>query len=144
MGQENTFFTAIKSRVAAVMNGGSVAFPRVFITNSVNLEELVKVPRFPVAVISPDEGATINATNGKILNGEFHITIIVMRPRDHIGETATLDLMDLSDLLVTAMEYDNDNSRFNYVSRTSPDTVNLDQATIVARSITFNYMYQRT
>lgn len=142
MGQMNTFYTAVQTRVAAIVNGTPVAFPRVFITPDINIEKLVASPRWPVAVITPGLDS-IASTNGKIRTGEFMITILVHRPRDHVNQVAMLELLDLGDLLITALEFDNDDSITNQ-STGEANTVNFDSTVVVGLSFTFRYTIRRS
>jgi len=142
MGQLNTFYTAIQTRVRAIQSGGVDQFPRVFITPEVDIEPLLAVPRFPCAIITPGSDS-IDTMNGKIRTGRFTITVIVMRMRDHVNEQATLDLLDLGDLLITAMEWDNDNSIYNAgVGQLS--SLTLDDKVVVGLSYDFAYTIRRT
>lgn len=142
MGQLNTFYTAVQARVRAIQLNAVDQFPRVFVSPEVDIEPLLSIPRFPCAIITPGPDS-IDLLNGKIRNGSFTITVVVMRMRDHVNEQATLDLLDLGDLLITALEWDNDDSIYNAgVGQISSITVN--DKVVVGMSFDFRYTIRRT
>lgn len=144
MGQERTFFETIRTAVGAVVNGSSVVqFPRVWMMPYLDLDKLLQNPRFPTAVII-DKGWSLDAANGKIKRGAFDVVIVDSKPRDHIGDATVLELMDKGDLLVTALEYDSDNSVFS-AGAGATDSVTLDGGIIiVARTFNFTYELKRS
>lgn len=104
---------AIKTRVAAVVDGGAaIAFPRTMIVPFLDVERLLKNPRWPAALIT-DNGGTLNERNGKIWTRSFSVSVVDSHPRDHVGEETALALTDLGDYLLAALEYDTDMDIWN-------------------------------
>lgn len=144
MGQERTFYEAIRSAVAAIeVSAGVKAFARVWIAPYLDMDALLRIPRWPACVIS-DKGFSINQSNGKVKTGSFEVAIVSCTPRDHVADMTTLDIMDLGDLLVTGLEYDSDNSVNNAAAGATDSIITEAGLMIVARKFTFTYELRRT
>ena len=113
MGQLRTFMEAIKTRGVAVVDGSAVkVFPRTMIVPFLDVERLMKNPRWPAALIT-DNGGTLNERNGKIWTRNFSVSVVDSHPRDNVGELTVKELWDMGDFLLTAMEYDTDLTIWN-------------------------------
>lgn len=144
MGQERTFYEAIRSAVAAIeVSAGVKAFARVWIAPYLDMDALLRIPRWPACVIS-DKGFSINQSNGKVKTGSFEVAVVNCTPRDHVADMTTLDIMDLGDLLVTGLEYDSDNSVNNAAAGATDSIITAAGLMIVARKFTFTYELRRT
>lgn len=144
MGQERTFIETIRTAVLAVeVSAGVKAFARCWVAPYLDLEQLLEVPRWPACVIS-DKGFSINQSNGKVKRGAFEVAIVMCKPRDHVGDATMLEIMDLGDLLVAALEYDSDNSVFNAAAGATDSVVTEAGLLVVARKYQFTYEMKRT
>ena len=106
MGAIRTFLEDVRTRVEAVVDGGSVKqFDRVWIAAFVDLESMLTIPRFPAAVIV-DGGGETDRINGQIMTRQFSVTVVDAHPRDHMGEEAVLQVIDRGEFLTAALKYD--------------------------------------
>lgn len=143
MGQENTFYSAIRTAIGAIeASVGVLAFSRVWIAPYLDLDVLLRIPRFPACVIS-DKGFSINQSNGKVKSGAFEVAVVTCTPRDHVGDATMLSLMDLGDLLISAMEYDTDNSVHNAGAGATDSVVTEAGLIVAARKYMFTYEMRR-
>lgn len=113
MGQLRTFMESIRTRVAAVVDGSAATvFARVWIAPFLDLNAMVRIARWPCAIIV-DNGGEYDPYNGKVMTRRFSVSIMECHPRDHIGEETSLQILDKGEYLVTALEYDTDIEIFN-------------------------------
>ena len=107
-GQIRTFLEAIQTAVLAVVDGGAVKqFSRVDIMPFLDIERLMRIPRWPAAVIF-DNGGTLDQYNGKIWTRLFSIAVIDCHPRDSIGQETVLQIHDRGEFLIDRLEYEED------------------------------------
>lgn len=144
VGQERTFYEAIRSAIAAIEVSANVkAFARVWVAPYLDMDMLLRIPRWPAAVIS-DKGFSINQSNGKVKTGAFEVAVVACTPRDQVGDASILDIMDLGDLLITGLEYDSDNSVNNAAAGATDSIITEAGLMVVARKFTFTYEIRRT
>ncbi len=142
MGQARTFFEAIKTSLEAVQYNAADAFAVVHISPVLDLDALIQVPRFPMAVIVPGP-TTLNPANSTVWSGSFDVVMLSLVPRDHIGTEATLDLEDRAESMIDSLNYDNDASVF-YAANTAAEALLLKtDVFIVYKTYTFNYSLER-
>ena len=138
MGQIRTFLNDVKTRVDAI---GS--FNQIWVAPFVDIDRIVKIPRFPTAVIV-DNGGTIDPYNGKIMTRQFSITILDTSLRDHIGEESSLDILDLGEGLVSALEYDTTIEIFNASDEDLEAFGSDSQTLVLAKTYNFVSEYVRS
>lgn len=97
------YLQAKETQIAAIMDGSDKAFNSVWIGPSIDIEKMLLVPRTPLALIT-DGGGKLQASNGKVWDRLMHVTIVVTKPRDHVGRWATLETMRLGTLLRAALK----------------------------------------
>jgi len=143
MGQVSTFLSDVKTRTEAVMNGGSVAFLRVWVAPFLDVERLLSIPRWPAAVIF-DNGGSLDPHNGKIWTRQFSVAILTSHPRDHIGEETTHNILDLGELLMTALEYDTTIEIFN-AGDDDLEAIGVDESIMVlVKTYRFTAQFERS
>lgn len=141
MGAEKTFFEAQRTAIAAVeITSGVKAFPRVWVApgQTLDIERLLRVPRWPTAVIL-DGGFTTEKSNGKIRRGQFDVAVVSCKQRDQVGDATALEIMDLGDVLAAALEIDVDNAIFAAGAGKQDSITWGDTLLVVARRYTFEY-----
>lgn len=139
----STFLTETKTDVEAVQYSAATAFPRVWIVPAVDLAKLLKIPRWPTALIN-DAGGQLDPVNGKIWTRRLDITIIDSVPRDHVGEQSTLKVLALGNALVTALEHNSNDAI--YLAADS-DLQALPYGTMLmmlTKTYSFEYQLQRS
>lgn len=143
-GQEGTFFEALRTALLAVeISSGVKAFPRVWVQPYLDLEALMKEPRWPTAVLI-DNGWKIDKSNGKVKRGAFSVVIVLAKPRDPVGDASVLSIMDYTDVTITAMEYSTA-SAIHAESAGGADYTTLEGGVLlVARALEFTYELRRT
>lgn len=145
MGQERTFFEAIRTAVANVeISSGVKAFGRVWIQPGLALDlvPLLRIPRFPCAVIN-EGGFTINVANGKVKNGTLAVSVVTAKTRDPLGESALLENSDIGDKLIDALEYATSDCVFRVASGVTSTVARQATLILVGRTYTFNYEMRR-
>jgi hypothetical protein len=144
-GQEATFFETIRTALLAVniTTGPNVkAFPRVWVQPYLDLEALMKEPRWPTAVII-DNGWKIDRSNGKVKRGLFSVVIVLAKPRDPVGDASVLSIMDYTDVTITALEYESTNSIHSESAGGADYTTLEGGVLLVARALDFSYELRR-
>ena len=136
------FLNQTKVDVEAAQYLAANAFNRVWIVPAVNLEMLLQIPRWPVALIN-DAGGELDPVNGKVWTRSMDITIIDAQPRDHVAEKTTLEVLNRGEVLVAALEY---NRRDGIYLVADSDVQAFATATgliMVQKTYTFAYQIQR-
>jgi len=137
------FLEQTKTDVAAVQYGGGAAFPRVLIVPAVNIDHLMREPRWPAALIN-DAGGVLDEFNHKIWRRRMDITVVACRMRDPWSEVSTQDLLDRGEALVAALEYNTtDGIYLAQDSDVMAFVTNLGVA-VVQKTYTFAYQIQRS
>jgi hypothetical protein len=142
MGQERTFFEAIRTAVGNVeVSPGVKAFGRVWVQpgQTLDLVPLLRIPRFPCAVIN-EAGFTVNIVNGKVKSGTFTVSIVTCKTRDPLGESALLENSDLGDLLLAALEYSTADCIFRAAGGATTSVAR--QATLILVGRTYSFVYE--
>ena len=102
-----TFLVAKETQLAALVDTGTAGSPKCFnsvwIGPSIDLKTMLLVPRTPLALIT-DGGGRLQPANGKVWDRLMHVTIIVSKPRDHVGRWATLEVMRLGTIMRAALK----------------------------------------
>lgn len=102
MSTPRIFLEGIQSKIE-----GLGPFLRVWITPELDLDAVLQVPRFPMVILN-DTGGSLNPHNQVLWNRTFSATIVDIKPRDHVGEAATLEILDLGDDLIDGLAYGTD------------------------------------
>jgi hypothetical protein len=128
-----------ETQIAAIMDGSDKAFNSVWIGPSVDLEKMLRVPRTPLALIT-DGGGQLQKSNGRVWDRVFYVTIIVSKPRDHVGRWATLECMRLGTLLRNALKTSRaDDAVFCYEDTEEAELQNDSGGLFVAKTYPFTY-----
>jgi hypothetical protein len=101
-----TFLESVRTLITAIeISAGVPAFNSVWIAPFLDIERLMDATRIPAAVIL-DTGGTVSAINGSDVQRNFTVAIVACVQRDHIGEASIKALLELGELLTTALIYD--------------------------------------
>lgn len=133
------FLVDKETQIAALTDGSDKAFNSVWIGPSVDIERMLVVPRTPMALIT-DGGGELQRSNGKVWDRKFYVTIIVSKPRDHVGRWATLEVMRLGTILRNALKASRaDDAVFCYADIEEAELQNDSGQLFVAKTYPFEY-----
>lgn len=137
------FLQQTKTDVEAVQYSGSDAFNRVWIVPAVDLDTVLKIPRFPMALIN-DAGGELSPVNGKVWTRQMDITILDVKPRDHAGEQGTIQILNLGEALVAALEWNRTDGLF-LAADSDVEAVTVKKGLMIfTKTYTFQYQIQRS
>lgn len=132
-----------RTQIAAITDGGPLAFNLVRILPTDDIDNVLRLPRWPQAVIV-DKGGTIDPLNGKVWDRIMSVTIFVMMPRDPAGEKAVEELLRKGDILTSSLEYDETDSAIFLIADSDFEAVEFEEgAIVVSKSYHFRYSIER-
>lgn len=146
MGQERTYFEGLRTFLLAIQESAGVnLFQECLQQPSLDLDALLQVPTidYPSRMcVLIDKGWGLAPANGVVKSGSFDLVIIEKSLGDHVGSDAIYNIMDLTDIVIDAFNYDTDLAKF-----TAPvgaaDALSMQGGVIwAARTLTFNYMIE--
>jgi hypothetical protein len=105
----SSYLDSIVTRVAAV-SGISTAYR----SASVDPDKMVKIPRWPKAIIS-DLGGQLDPYSGTIYDRQFAVTIAILYPRGVEGGAASQQLGTLAEAVVTALTHTRDSGEISLI-----------------------------
>jgi len=146
MGQERTYFEALRTFLLSIEESAGVSlFTECLQQPNLDLNTLLQIPAvdYPSRMcVIIDKGWGLSAANGVVKSGSFDLVIIERSLADHVGSDAIYNIMDLTDIVIDAFNYDTSMAKF-----TAPvgavDTIQVQEGVIwAARTLTFAYSYQ--
>lgn len=136
------FLTQTKTDVEAVQYSGAAAFHRVWIVPAINLNLLLQIPRWPVALMN-DAGGVLDEVNGKVWTRRMDITIIDCVPRDHVGQESVLAVLNRGEALVAALEWNRTDGLYLAADSDVEAVASPTGLILVQKTYTFAYQIQR-
>lgn len=123
--------------------GGGATFNRVMILPSLDMEIVMKNPRWPTAVML-DGGGTLDKDNHKIWTRTMEVVVIDAHPRDAWGEESVRQVLDLGEVLIAGLEYNINDSLFLEGDSDFASEVTTLGLLIVGKSYNFEYELERS
>ncbi len=136
------FLIQTKVDVEAVLLTGVAAFYRVWIAPAVDINSLLHIPRFPVAIIN-DGGGVLDAVNSKIWDRRMDITIIDCVPRDHMSENSLDGVLDRGEALIAALEWNRTDGLYLAADSDVAPVTAPNGMVFVRKTYSFAYQLQR-
>lgn len=143
-----TFLQAQQTRLQAIQRSGVAAFNQVWIAAGYDPERLLRNPSWPVALLN-DEGGARHDGSISVEDRRFSLTVIVCVQRDHMGENALLELLELCEL---ALRGDGTHPGLEYATANAVVAAGDDEAVpvvaesgvmLVSKTVYFRYRLQR-
>ena len=136
------FLIQTKVDIEAVQLSGSNAFHRVWIAPAVDVNTLLHVPRFPVAIIN-DGGGVLDPVNSKVWTRRMDVTVIDCVPRDHVGENSLDGVLDRGEALIAAMEWNRTDGLYLAADSDVSPVVAPNGLVFIRKTYSFEYQLQR-
>lgn len=143
-----TFLQSQQTRLGAIQRSGADAFNQIWIAAGFDPARLLRNASWPVAILNDEGGARHDATVS-IEDRRFSVTVVVCVQRDHMGENALLELLELIEL---ALRGDGTNPGLEYGTGNAVVAVGDDEAVpvvaengamLVSKTVYFRYRLQR-
>lgn len=140
---ESVYLESVRTLLAAITDGADPLFGRVWIAPFFDDTDIVKIPRWPAAVLSPLSGA-INRFNSSIYEGTFGVVIAHMANRDPMGDWGTVKLLEVGHYMTRQIKF-SDASDIKLISTSDVETAKtLIGQMIVHRQYVFSYTIELT
>lgn len=123
-----------------MLDGAVAATPRVLIVPSLDMEQVVKNPRWPAAFLL-DLGGELENQNGKIWRRVLGVTVMTAEPRDGFGEKAMREVIRLGELMVAELELSTSDSAIFLLGDTDTEAVTSTNGQIFVHK-TWNFVYR--
>lgn len=132
----DAYLEAKVAQVAAITNGSDLAFNWVERRPDIDVDDLLKINRWPKAVIT-DFGGELNVFNASLWERLMAITIVVHRPRD--PSRAARDLSQLGELLVADLKHNRDDSAIKLVADSDEVAESVGNTRLYMKTYLFAY-----
>lgn len=134
----NAYIAAKLSDIAALESGGEKRFNYVERSAIVDVDELVRVQRWPKCILT-DGGGERDRFNGKIDRRVLLVTILVHRPRNTSGQKAAEDLATLGDAVISLLELDRTDNGIALIMDTEETAESAGDISIYMKTLAFEY-----
>ncbi len=139
------FLQAVQTTLGTLQYSGADAFAKVWITAGLNMRGVKATNRMRACLVNDAGGALgRHDRTGAFAQRRLTVTLFSVYARDPVGESQTLELLDLYDLVVDLLHGDATNG-IAYVEDSDIAPVDeITDAMVKTKTITFSYEIRRT